>query len=156
MDDFDIGWLAGIIEGEGCITSVPEKRVLSIRVSMTDEDTIRTLHAKTGCGTVYGPYNYEHSKSVKDKWDWTVGKRDEVADLLYMIFPLMQSRRSTKIVEALENIERSRDTEAYKLKHFRCGHPKTPEYSSKEEKPHCSPCKSRKQRETRARKREGA
>lgn len=125
ISDFDLGWLAGIIEGEGYIGINENTNQTFLRVSMTDEDVIRSLIEKTGLGHVNGPYRYDDNK--KFFWIWSVMTRDDLSDLLYLILPFMGERRSCAIKEALEVIEVSRDRELYRLQFFICDHPRTKE-----------------------------
>lgn len=104
----NLAWLAGIIEGEGCVEFGLQKprpgppqyqsgprRYQRITVSMTDLDVIERVHHIASCGTITGPY--WRPKSTKEIWVWTVQNRPGVVALLRMIHPWMGVRRRAKI-----------------------------------------------------------
>lgn len=95
MDQIDIAWLAGVYEGEGCL-SINGKAVRII-IQMTDEDIIRRIHSLTGCGRVAV---YPHPKH-KTVYRWTVNNRSCVARLLLAMAPLLGERRREKVLEAV-------------------------------------------------------
>lgn len=98
----DLGWLAGVIEGEGSISlrsGARNSRWVVVRVAMTDRDVIERLRAVTGFGkiTTVSPRNPAHL----DQYQWAVGSRAECQALLTAIRPQMGVRRSAKIADAL-------------------------------------------------------
>lgn len=100
MTDAEIAWVAGIIEGEGCV-SLKGKSGVKILVNMTDEDTIEKLLSITNVGAMRGPYRWREQHL--QYWTWDVGKHADVIPLLRAILPWMSQRRTTKILEALEH-----------------------------------------------------
>lgn len=102
MDQVDIGWVAGIIEGEGTICSRPRKNGSTyVEVLMTDEDTIQRLHSITEMGHKRGPYFRENRKPF---WVWHVADSSDVARLLGAIYPIMSQRRQEVIGQAVEHL----------------------------------------------------
>lgn len=95
MNQVEIAWLAGIIEGEGCFDR--SKKVVSIKVKMTDEDTIYKCQEFSGMGNVSGPFIEEEGH--KPFWIWRVSKRRDVFRLFLAIAPLLSGRRKAKILE---------------------------------------------------------
>lgn len=103
MSQVDIGWLAGLIEGEGCVhrkRNFKPKYPLSkyapspiIAVQMVDEDIIRRLAEVTGVGNIRGPYCSKTALGKQPRWDWRVAKKRDVARLLLAIYPLLGQRR---------------------------------------------------------------
>lgn len=141
--DYELGWLAGIIEGEGYISIRNQNNrwpSVAIGVNMTDEDVLCSVLRITGYGKIVGPYKKGTNKPI---WTWQSQTRDDVADILYTLLPFMHERRSLKIIEALAVIEDLRDAEAYRLQFYSCGHPRTEENSNhtKNRSPHCRTCK---------------
>lgn len=98
----DIGWLAGILEGEGCFSirdTGGTNPGLSIQLQMTDEDVILRAFHLTNLGTIYGPTQYSNRR--KPMYHWYVANKKEVVQILMTIYPLMHSRRQAKIKELL-------------------------------------------------------
>lgn len=95
MTEAEAAWVAGIIEGEGCIDgNASSARYARVRVEMADFDVIDRLHALVG-GRVSTPARRAaHHKPTRLL---TVTKKDEVWPLLDAIEPWMSSRRAWKI-----------------------------------------------------------
>ena len=104
MTDVEVAWVAGLIEGEGCISTFGKKRryYWNVRVGMTDLDTIRKLRGITGMGIIY---TQKVTGNRKPAWRWSVNRQAEVRELLTKILPHMGARRTEKIHEALHQIE---------------------------------------------------
>lgn len=105
MGEMSIAWIAGIIEGEGCI-SVLQKRedYPVITVQMTDEDIITRLKNLTGVGTIC--IVTKKDPKHKQPYKWTVCGRKNVARILLAIYPLMGSRRQLTIATAVDRLLR--------------------------------------------------
>jgi hypothetical protein len=91
-----MAWVAGLIEGEGCIQLRAPARP-HVSVSSTDKDVVLRLCQWTDVGHVTGP----RGGTYKPVWHWNVTKRDDAAKLLERILPLMCRRRGGKIREVL-------------------------------------------------------
>lgn len=101
FDPFELAWLAGIIEGEGCIYFVNRRGWRGgIRVHMTDEDVVRRCLAVTGLGFIYAGT----TPAGRPAWHWNVTRRDDCARLLLALYPLMGKRRQAKIAETAEKV----------------------------------------------------
>lgn len=104
MKDIELGWVAGIIEGEGSF-SLDNRQGYNypiIQVSMSDEDTINRLLEVTNIGTVC--FSHPASQAIRgDKplWKWKVSKQQDTIALMNLIFPLMSQRRQHRITEVL-------------------------------------------------------
>lgn len=121
ITSINLGWLAGIIEGEGWFVR-NKSTGLQVCVAMTDYDTIERLKQITGAGRINE--RKFNSPNKKDQLQWTVGKRSDVVAILTQILPLMSIRRSQQIQEVLD-IAKVRDEEVERRKlEFVCGHPK--------------------------------
>lgn len=101
MTPVELGWLAGLLEGEGTFTLLTQRdrrkaRAL-VRLEMTDEDVVRKAHAIAGVGSV-GEY---HREGYKTSWWWQVARQEHVAQLLQAIHSLMGKRRAERIAECL-------------------------------------------------------
>lgn len=104
----EAAWVAGLFEGEGCIyidASTTPHRV-HLEVKMTDEDTIRRLHAVVGCGnvTAQATTNPRHLST----WKWKTADAWEVRRFLHLVRPWLGDRRGAKADEALEWIKKMR------------------------------------------------
>lgn len=104
MQTHDVYWLAGLIEGEGCLSRDKNGKgyAIRIRVAMTDEDVVRKCAAVSGVGHVRGPYTSYGSLGTKPMYSWTVCKKSHVTLLLRAIYPLMGTRRQARIRELLD------------------------------------------------------
>lgn len=105
MTDLEVGWLAGIIEGEGTIAIPKSDAYPSVRVEMCDKDIIDRLQTITDMGSVR-PRKTKQAPHHKDKWLWCVCARREVLQLLLAITPLMGDRRLARIQDAVEALAR--------------------------------------------------
>jgi LAGLIDADG-like domain len=99
MEDLVLGWIAGLLEGEGCF-HLERGRYPRISLQMADEDVVRRLAELTGMGGVRGPY-YPSGRDHKPIWRWLVCDRTHVETLLRLIQPLMGTRRQAKIEQCL-------------------------------------------------------
>jgi hypothetical protein len=101
LTERDLGWLAGILEGEGCF-SISQTGTVQVRVAMTDEDVVRRCQAVTGIGVIL----QQRQQQRQQMWRWSVNRARDVIDLLALVRPLMGQRRQTKIAECLEAAKR--------------------------------------------------
>lgn len=102
----DICWMAGLFEGEGCISIVKNKRtdIPYVRVSlgMTDLDVIERLCRIAGLGAV--EHRTMRPNRTKRMYYWRLNQRADIVRFLTAIAPLMGARRQEKIQEAVELI----------------------------------------------------
>lgn len=99
MSPFELGWVVGLFEGEGSI-STPIRRRIQIQLSSTDEDTLTRLRDFTGVGNIYklGRRPQAHYKQV---WMWTAQKHGDAIPLLELILPHLGERRRERVQTAL-------------------------------------------------------
>lgn len=94
MQAIDLGWVAGIIEGEGTFVSSARRHgrlYPKIAVQMTDQDVISRLHAVTGIGTV--TTLTVRGLMTKPSYTWRVSRLVDVVALCGAIRALMGARR---------------------------------------------------------------
>lgn len=100
MTGFELGWVVGILEGEGHISVIrtrnwygAEYKYLRIGCTSTDRDVLERLQAYTGVGNIRGP---RRKKSLSHKlcYQWSVGQHDDVWGLLALIEPHLLGRRA--------------------------------------------------------------
>jgi hypothetical protein len=96
--DLELGWLAGIVEGEGTFTMnryASGQRSPRVAVKMCDEDVVRRVHVVAGCGKVrFVGRAQEHHK---DAWIWLLQRKAECQAFGELMFPLMGERRQVQI-----------------------------------------------------------
>lgn len=109
MRDIDLGWVAGLLEGEGCFSPVKRTRksgekylYLRIQINMTDEDVIRRLHEVVGAGNVTGPRLYKNP-DWKPRWEWTL-LGDKAEALMKEVYPYLGERRREQIDFVLQKV----------------------------------------------------
>lgn len=109
MTPAELGWVAGIIEGEGSIirprTPHSTKGYMSkstqIHVGSTDMDIPERLYRLTGCGAI------RHRVPQRVGWQtqhhWTVSYWPDVERILRDIAPMVGERRRSRIIEVLSD-----------------------------------------------------
>lgn len=111
MNDFDLGWLVGILEGEGAFVASVDKRRpttvnVKIQVEMTDKDMIDRIQFLLPHGRVWES-NYPSKKlafpNAKDSWRWCISRKDTVKELISIIYPHMSVRRKVQLDKLLEH-----------------------------------------------------
>jgi hypothetical protein len=97
LSDLELGWVAVLLEGEGCFTIKKGKRkngfscTPAVRVVSTDRDVIDRLHRLVPAGGVCEPTR--KTKGGKQTYSWSLQNTKAVLDLLVVVFPLMGERR---------------------------------------------------------------
>ncbi len=95
-----IQWVAGLVEGEGCIYKRPDG-CYRIQVAMTDKDVLEKAQGYTGMGRVY-PRPSKTELDRKAMYQWIVYRQGEVYALLAMLYQSMCKRRKAAMHKALE------------------------------------------------------
>ena len=99
----NLAWLAGLFEGEGCISTHQGKTGRAywiLQIQMTDEDVVRRAAEVAGAGMVTGPYS-SRRENRKPQWAWRACKRGDVYALLVALWPWLRTRRRARAREAL-------------------------------------------------------
>ncbi len=99
INDLELGWLSGIIEGEGSVWFVkrPKKWYVRLEVSSTDRDVIQRIQDITSAGKVTSHKRVK--RNHKRCYRWNVNKQNEVERILRTILPMMCKRRTARIME---------------------------------------------------------
>lgn len=103
MSPFDLGWVVGILEGEGCFTwchPAPGRTYPQIAVAMSDEDTIFRLALILGTKYHKRP---EPRDNRKQCWRVQITGRKAV-ELMRQVRPYMSARRKARIDELLASL----------------------------------------------------
>lgn len=96
MNDIELSWVAGLLEGEGSfLWRVSNSAKVSCQ--MTDQDVILRLHSLIGGKVYQATKQKSHHKTA---WVCVVSGLDAV-ELMEQVFPLMGFRRSEQIKNVL-------------------------------------------------------
>lgn len=96
LHEWQLGWLAGIIDGEGCVTLSVQPQHNNhigahVDVGMTDELTIRAICQITGLGSVYLMSN--RGKKRRQLYRWHITSFVEVITFLRKVLPYLLTKR---------------------------------------------------------------
>lgn len=112
MDNCDIGWAAGLFEGEGFfIRPIPPGRNRGMELRSKDEDVVRRFHEIVGIGVVAFVLQKGIAEERTSLWRWKCTRWYEVEPLIQRFLPYLGARRRQRALEMLENapdVERSR------------------------------------------------
>jgi hypothetical protein len=102
ISDFELGWLVGIIEGEGSISCRYNKKsgylCAELTVSSTDEDMVDRLdRLYPGKST----YVRKYKNHYKEQYVWAVTSRQGIITIISTIYPYMGKRRKERIDQLL-------------------------------------------------------
>ena len=86
------GWLAGIVDGEGCLSVRRNGRMPSIAVGMTDETAVRRCHAITDVGSVI----IQKTSRQKPLYLWRVYGHDAL-DVAWLLLPLLITKKAAAV-----------------------------------------------------------
>lgn len=89
--ELDVGYVAGIVDGEGSITKPPN---VALQVSMTTREV--TEHLQTLCGgSVTGPYLGRSGRTevCQPQYHWTVSSTEDVYRILKVLLPHLSVKR---------------------------------------------------------------
>ena len=111
MNDVELAWVAGLLEGEGWFsirkpaltkTGEPKNyRQVNVTCGMTDRDVVERLRATVGFGTIFQDRRSRSNPNNKDLHTWRATRRSDVEPFLRRLQPLMGERRSARIGELL-------------------------------------------------------
>lgn len=91
MANLSFEYLAGIIDGEGCLTIQRSRNgkshTFKIRVSMSHKRVLKEILDNFG-GHLWGPYKRNRSTKEKLIWEWCIYGR-EAFELLKKIYPFL-------------------------------------------------------------------
>lgn len=120
--DLGIEWLAGLFEGEGCITTWKSKHVsprkgttkvykgLRVIVASTDRDVLETFHKLAGCGTINTAPKKRDKPHHSTCWVWQAQGKDAI-ELCMKMYPYLHSRRQARFLEVLEEVNENRGSD---------------------------------------------
>jgi hypothetical protein len=92
-----LGYLAGLLDGEGSIALRSYGQYWRVRINKTDKEIIDWL-ATIGGTTSRQAQGYNR----KDMWEWSLADQEDVHDLLSAVLPYLKTR--TKREKALKAV----------------------------------------------------
>lgn len=105
-------WVAGLFEGEGCISTYKGKRVVVV-IQMTDLDVLEKVQENFGGKILKLKERRAHWKQI---YSWRISKTSKACDFLETIKQFLCSRRTEKVNEALLIGKRLKENESQKEK----------------------------------------
>lgn len=108
--DLAIGYIAGIFDGEGCFITGSLRGYVRAHATITSTDLDILEHTQWcmgGMGQIHGPYE-DKRKSRKLKYQWTLGKAEDLYKLIITIFPYLCDYKQQRAIKCLEVIESNR------------------------------------------------
>ena len=97
-DELEWAWVAGIIEGEGCVAHYEKFRQTYLAVEMKDLDILERLQRITNLGNIRKKSARGNSKET---YLWSVQNKPGVKLICERILPYMGERRTAKMKEVL-------------------------------------------------------
>ena|ERR1035438_4447496 len=105
LTDIEIGWLAGIYEGEGTVYIGKGGR-MELKIDMCDEDVVESIQGLFPC-----PQGIRTSLPKNPNWStkyrWRLNRRHDIVSFLELILPLLHGRRSEKARLVISVISRA-------------------------------------------------
>lgn len=105
LSELEVGWVAGLVEGEGSFSIKKGKRKYGysctpvVQLASTDKDVVNHLRTLIPAGSVCEPSRL--TKGGKQVYKWSLSNSEAVFDLSILLFPLMSDRRKNRIREIL-------------------------------------------------------
>ena len=112
LSSFDLGWLVGMIEGEGSINSHINTKsgylVTALSVASTDKDIIDRMN-KLFPGASRN-YKRVYENHYKTQYIWNINKRKDIRTIAATILPYLSERRTqqfTKVINQIDDYEKN-------------------------------------------------
>ena len=106
--EIQLAWLAGIFDGEGCITigagKYPNTIMLRIVLRSRDKFVIDEIQRIAGGRVTYRAVQKSWRPNCSDQWEWCLGKRALIEGLLVELIPYLLLKKA-RATEALEKIQ---------------------------------------------------
>jgi hypothetical protein len=162
MNELDIAWLAGLFEGEGCM-SIAKNGGTRITIGMTDLDVIErvcSLIPPTKIQVVQPKPVRDYYSTPKPRYTWRISDPVTVRSTLELLLPWFGERRAAKAREVLAHLDSRPGIGGHFRNKTHCaqGHEYTPEntYLRPSGGRHCRACMAKWDREHRERRRAAA
>lgn len=101
MSDFELGWVVGMLEGEGSFTNSKThgRRYARVELAGTDPDTVERGAQLTELGKLTGPFP-QTNWGTKPTYRWKIHGK-QARELMLLVLPHMGIRRAERIREVL-------------------------------------------------------
>ena len=103
MNDFELGWVCGFLEGEACFSCYPYKTkerhndyTILIRAIQVDRTVLEKVLRLTGVGKIREHKIY-NKVSKQPQFEWCVSRRQELRSFLPLVRSHLSLRRQEKI-----------------------------------------------------------
>lgn len=107
MNQTELGWIAGYLEGEGSFR-LTSKGGIAAKVASTDGDVVKRAAMLMGSKRVHGPYLYPSQRLSKKPYYSCETYGAGCVVLMRSILPLMGERRKAKIEALLRDYRPTR------------------------------------------------
>ena len=106
--NIQLAWLAGIFDGEGCISigngkARPNAVMLRVVLRSRDKFVIELVQYIAGGRLQYRPVQKSWRPNCSDQWEWCLSRKAEVKVLLDELTPYLVLKKD-KALEAIEVI----------------------------------------------------
>lgn len=91
----DAAYLAGLLDGEGCIQARASQHGWvrpNVEVCMTNSAPLRWARAVTGVGYIYA--QKERRQNRRQPWKWIISNPRDAASVLRQVVPFMKVKRA--------------------------------------------------------------
>lgn len=100
----NLAWVAGIVEGEGCISTRNHSKSARITINMTDKDVLEKLKSILDCGSISFKDLSGKNSHQQDQWRYSLNRKELVYAVLVAIYPFLCERRSSMAEEAIAHM----------------------------------------------------
>lgn len=102
LDEASIAWLAGLFEGEGCM-SIAKNGGTRLAIGMTDRDVIDQVNAMFPSTTIQ--IVPSQKANWKTKFTWRISNPETVREILELLLPWFGERRAARAREVLHHLD---------------------------------------------------
>lgn len=105
-DSFELGWIVGIVEGEGCIGAYRNGAVNTkcpkVMVSSSDISVVQRVKVTLGCGKIYTRKDVGNGLTKKTMYEWRTTTRADAIAVSEILYPYLSARRRAQIRRAFQ------------------------------------------------------
>lgn len=115
LDTLELMWAAGFWDGEGCMTlnSRPNGKqqhaCTVVNLTQVEREPLERFVSAVGVGKIYGPYSNHKNKNMKPCHQYTGTRREDVAVLENLLYPLVCQPKRDQFEEKREKVRQIRE-----------------------------------------------